>query len=128
MRSTARMWSIFESWTSAGRGGPRAGVLAPRAPADRRRRGRHAGAKLRPRRDQRRRQSHFMGLERPSAPQGHGVRSRRPAAEEPAVVGVRPAGGPMRVIGMLKISAGILLFRKRPAGVEVMLVHPGGPF
>ena len=34
----------------------------------------------------------------------------------------------MRVIGMLKISAGILLFRKRPAGVEVMLVHPGGPF
>jgi predicted NUDIX family NTP pyrophosphohydrolase len=25
-------------------------------------------------------------------------------------------------------SAGILLFRKRPAGVEVMLVHPGGPY
>jgi predicted NUDIX family NTP pyrophosphohydrolase len=29
---------------------------------------------------------------------------------------------------MPKLSAGILLFRKRPAGVEVMLVHPGGPF
>ena len=29
---------------------------------------------------------------------------------------------------MAKISAGILLFRQRPAGVEVMLVHPGGPF
>ena len=29
---------------------------------------------------------------------------------------------------MTKISAGILLFRRRPAGVEVMLVHPGGPF
>jgi predicted NUDIX family NTP pyrophosphohydrolase len=29
---------------------------------------------------------------------------------------------------MAKISAGILLFRARPAGVEVMLVHPGGPF
>jgi predicted NUDIX family NTP pyrophosphohydrolase len=29
---------------------------------------------------------------------------------------------------MAKISAGILLFRKAPAGVEVMLVHPGGPF
>jgi predicted NUDIX family NTP pyrophosphohydrolase len=29
---------------------------------------------------------------------------------------------------MAKISAGILLFRIRPAGVEVMLVHPGGPF
>jgi predicted NUDIX family NTP pyrophosphohydrolase len=29
---------------------------------------------------------------------------------------------------MAKISAGILLFRTRPAGVEVMLVHPGGPF
>ena len=25
-------------------------------------------------------------------------------------------------------SAGILLFRHRPAGVEVMLVHPGGPY
>jgi predicted NUDIX family NTP pyrophosphohydrolase len=29
---------------------------------------------------------------------------------------------------MAKISAGILLFRRRPGGVEVMLVHPGGPF
>ena len=29
---------------------------------------------------------------------------------------------------MPKTSAGILLFRKRPSGVEVMLVHPGGPF
>ena len=29
---------------------------------------------------------------------------------------------------MPKISAGILLFRRTPAGVEVLLVHPGGPF
>ncbi len=29
---------------------------------------------------------------------------------------------------MAKISAGVLLYRRRPAGVEVMLVHPGGPF
>jgi predicted NUDIX family NTP pyrophosphohydrolase len=29
---------------------------------------------------------------------------------------------------MAKISAGIVLFRKRPAGVQIMLVHPGGPF
>ena len=29
---------------------------------------------------------------------------------------------------MPKTSAGILLFRKRPQGVEVLLVHPGGPF
>ena len=29
---------------------------------------------------------------------------------------------------MAKISAGILLFRRQPAGLEVMLVHPGGPF
>lgn len=29
---------------------------------------------------------------------------------------------------MAKISAGILLFRKRPAAVQVLLVHPGGPF
>jgi predicted NUDIX family NTP pyrophosphohydrolase len=29
---------------------------------------------------------------------------------------------------MAKISAGILLFRRRHAGLEVMLAHPGGPF
>jgi predicted NUDIX family NTP pyrophosphohydrolase len=26
-----------------------------------------------------------------------------------------------------RISAGILLFRRRPAGLEVLLAHPGGP-
>ena len=29
---------------------------------------------------------------------------------------------------MAKTSAGILLFRKRAEGMQVMLVHPGGPF
>jgi predicted NUDIX family NTP pyrophosphohydrolase len=29
---------------------------------------------------------------------------------------------------MAKLSAGLLLYRRRPAGVEVFLVHPGGPF
>jgi predicted NUDIX family NTP pyrophosphohydrolase len=29
---------------------------------------------------------------------------------------------------MPKLSAGILLFRRRPPDLEVMLVHPGGPF
>lgn len=29
---------------------------------------------------------------------------------------------------MPKLSAGILVFRKSPAGIEVFLVHPGGPF
>ena len=29
---------------------------------------------------------------------------------------------------MPKLSAGILLFRRYPAGLEVMLAHPGGPF
>src|ERR1043165_9140456 len=29
---------------------------------------------------------------------------------------------------MPKRSAGILLFRRRPSGVEVLLAHPGGPF
>jgi predicted NUDIX family NTP pyrophosphohydrolase len=29
---------------------------------------------------------------------------------------------------MPKTSAGILLFRRRSAGVQVLLVHPGGPF
>jgi predicted NUDIX family NTP pyrophosphohydrolase len=28
----------------------------------------------------------------------------------------------------MKLSAGLLLFRRRPAGVEVLLVHMGGPF
>lgn len=34
----------------------------------------------------------------------------------------------MKSSTMPKTSAGILLFRRRPSGVEVMLVHPGGPF
>ena len=29
---------------------------------------------------------------------------------------------------MLKTSAGILMYRKAEAGVEVFLIHPGGPF
>jgi len=29
---------------------------------------------------------------------------------------------------MPRTSAGIALFRRRPAGLEVLLVHPGGPF
>lgn len=29
---------------------------------------------------------------------------------------------------MPKISAGLLLYRRAPAGPEVLLVHPGGPF
>jgi len=29
---------------------------------------------------------------------------------------------------MAKTSAGILMFRRRPGGVEVLLAHPGGPF
>jgi predicted NUDIX family NTP pyrophosphohydrolase len=29
---------------------------------------------------------------------------------------------------MPKQSAGILIYRRRPAGLEVFLVHPGGPF
>src|SRR5262245_48095817 len=28
---------------------------------------------------------------------------------------------------MRKVSAGILLYRRRPSGLEVLLVHPGGP-
>jgi predicted NUDIX family NTP pyrophosphohydrolase len=34
------------------------------------------------------------------------------------------AEGPRRA----RISAGILLFRQTPAGIEVLLGHPGGPF
>jgi predicted NUDIX family NTP pyrophosphohydrolase len=30
-------------------------------------------------------------------------------------------------VSMPKISAGILLYRRRDSGVEVLLVHPGGP-
>lgn len=29
---------------------------------------------------------------------------------------------------MPKISAGLLVYRYRPSGVELLLVHPGGPF
>lgn len=29
---------------------------------------------------------------------------------------------------MPKLSAGLLMYRRRPGGIEVFLVHPGGPF
>jgi predicted NUDIX family NTP pyrophosphohydrolase len=29
---------------------------------------------------------------------------------------------------MPRISAGLLMYRRRPGGLEVLLVHPGGPF
>ena len=29
---------------------------------------------------------------------------------------------------MPKLSAGLLMYRRRPTGTEVLLVHPGGPF
>jgi predicted NUDIX family NTP pyrophosphohydrolase len=35
---------------------------------------------------------------------------------------------PTEELRMPQTSAGVLLFRHRPAGAEVMLVHPGGPF
>jgi predicted NUDIX family NTP pyrophosphohydrolase len=40
--------------------------------------------------------------------------------------GVRPAGTDTDI--MPQRSAGILLYRRRRGGVEVLLVHPGGPF
>jgi predicted NUDIX family NTP pyrophosphohydrolase len=33
-----------------------------------------------------------------------------------------------RGVGQLLVSAGILLFRRRACGVQVLLAHPGGPF
>jgi len=29
---------------------------------------------------------------------------------------------------MPRISSGLLMFRRRPTGLEVLLAHPGGPF
>jgi predicted NUDIX family NTP pyrophosphohydrolase len=29
---------------------------------------------------------------------------------------------------MPKTSAGLLMYRRRPAGLEILLVHPGGPY
>jgi hypothetical protein len=31
-------------------------------------------------------------------------------------------------VGMTKVSAGVLLYRRREGRLEVLLVHPGGPF
>jgi predicted NUDIX family NTP pyrophosphohydrolase len=28
----------------------------------------------------------------------------------------------------MRVSAGLVMYRKRPSGIEVLLVHPGGPF
>lgn len=36
--------------------------------------------------------------------------------------------GTMRAISLPKASAGILLFRRKHEGMEVLLGHPGGPF
>ncbi len=52
---------------------------------------------------------------------------QRPATGSAAAATVSAAADG-KGAGMAKISAGILLFRKRPTGVQVMLVHPGGPF
>src|SRR5262245_39570327 len=29
---------------------------------------------------------------------------------------------------MAQVSAGLLVYRRRPGGIQVLLVHPGGPF
>jgi predicted NUDIX family NTP pyrophosphohydrolase len=29
---------------------------------------------------------------------------------------------------MPKTAAGLLMYRRRPAGLEILLVHPGGPY
>jgi predicted NUDIX family NTP pyrophosphohydrolase len=34
----------------------------------------------------------------------------------------------MRTISMATVSAGILMYRRGEAGLDVLLVHPGGPF
>lgn len=39
-----------------------------------------------------------------------------------------PPDGPQSISPMLKPSAGLLLHRTRDAKLEVLLVHPGGPF
>ena len=33
-----------------------------------------------------------------------------------------------RIVEMPRISAGLLMFRRRPDGPQLLLVHPGGPF
>ena len=38
-----------------------------------------------------------------------------------------PRCGPYMGRGMAKISAGLLMYRRGASGVEVLLVHPGGP-
>ena len=45
------------------------------------------------------------------------------AFAELAVIGVAAEGG-----GMAAKSAGVLVYRKRAGEIEVLLVHPGGPF
>jgi predicted NUDIX family NTP pyrophosphohydrolase len=41
---------------------------------------------------------------------------------------LRPGYSPVVVSFMSKLSAGLLLYRRREGNLEVFLVHPGGPF
>src|SRR5215204_1695435 len=38
-----------------------------------------------------------------------------------------PSGPTLATVTMARRSAGILLYRRRDGGLEVLLVHPGGP-
>src|ERR1700760_1163566 len=59
------------------------------------------------------------------------VLCRAEVFKSPPLQSKTPGQQPMRNTGttsMPKLSAGIVLFRRAPTGLEVMLVHPGGPF
>src|SRR3954469_17566687 len=57
----------------------------------------------------------------------HGLSSRG-APKRAYFPVLRGEGRAVSMSGMGRVSAGLVLFRRTPKGVEVLLVHPGGPF
>src|SRR5262249_42035140 len=85
-----------------------------------------------------------LGRARPWAPRPGGARAGQAIPAGRGAMGSLPAGAhrsrrsplltwvrsllPSIVSASSTTSAGLLLFRKSPAGLEVFLAHPGGPF
>src|SRR5690606_4235948 len=59
--------------------------------------------------------------------QGRHGTAAQPAARPRKLSAKRPAAPTLAAVSTIR-SAGLLMFRRGPAGIEVLLAHPGGPF
>lgn len=63
-----------------------------------------------------------------SSEAGRALRAKLRTTDIPSLARFRPAASVFRLSSVARDSAGILGYRTRAAVVEVLLVHPGGPF